>query len=617
MRIHSKTEFKKLNQNLAVSTGDDFQRKIIPLLKTISMDLVETPRLKHYDRAGLDFISSPFNNPIDIAFQCKGFSVPEDQLGDSQISQCEKSINKFISSDLRVNKYFLVHNRDGRNQQFRIEISKLLNKITSSGKAKEAILLDRIKFLEYSFKGMTNHVSNILKKGNYSILPIDTINEFEPINQVPLKYSELTFNKLKLHSASAPKSRVADPADWLNKHCAEALVVLIGEFGFGKTTTLRRIINKKNNNYGYFFVPGAIIDATVIGSKDFFLRCINLNKLLNDFEETDKPTATLLLRPVLEEILKNKNSLFYLLIDGIDESSFLCRGGGLQYLFNILHDVKIPTILTMRTEYWNLRQSELSVAFSTEGELSHHTRTKVHLAELTPWNIKEITELTHRYRNSLSNDSKSLPARNNIDCLLNCLNSDRFAKVYSDIPKRPLFLRMLLDDCAKNGMADYKMGRAELMYDWTITKIKRDFHDPILKGGKGRTTIACDDKSLDDLLPIIWKSMAFASYKMTSINNSEIILESSCDIDDILYFLKHTCLLSQPDPIGLVLNSLLQPIENSNPISEKRVRFAHRAFQEFFLALYIDKNMNVFENLKIPVIIQDWINELKMIPNYK
>jgi hypothetical protein len=66
-----------------------------------------------------------------------------------------------------------------------------------------------------------------------------------------------------------------------------------------------------------------------------------------------------------------------------------------------------------------------------------------------------------------------------------------------------------------------------------------------------------------------------------------------------------------PDsPTSLMLNSLLIPTSDRSPDGTQRMRFAHRIFQEFFLARAIADDPTLFADATLPASITEWIDEI-------
>ena len=114
-----KSEFKKISLKLFTSEGLAFQRLSLSLLKIIWPEISETSSGWTLDRQGIDHIVWGDGNQTFLVVQCKGFSVPEEEIGIPQAKQCIKSINKFIKNGKKTKKYILLHNREGRDPQFR------------------------------------------------------------------------------------------------------------------------------------------------------------------------------------------------------------------------------------------------------------------------------------------------------------------------------------------------------------------------------------------------------------------------------------------------------------------------------------------------------------------
>jgi hypothetical protein len=62
------------------------------------------------------------------------------------------------------------------------------------------------------------------------------------------------------------------------------------------------------------------------------------------------------------------------------------------------------------------------------------------------------------------------------------------------------------------------------------------------------------------------------------------------------------------DPTGLFLHSLLIP--NQYTPENLEIEFAHRPYQEFFLALFIRDNPTSFEGLQIPESVQKHLENI-------
>jgi hypothetical protein len=66
------------------------------------------------------------------------------------------------------------------------------------------------------------------------------------------------------------------------------------------------------------------------------------------------------------------------------------------------------------------------------------------------------------------------------------------------------------------------------------------------------------------------------------------------------------------EPTGLILHSLLQPTSSPAIHKPRRIRFAHRAFQEFFLAHFLAQNQDQYRGLALPKAVVEWLHEIKV-----
>src|SRR5206468_4056685 len=145
-----------------------------------------------------------------------------------------------------------------------------------------------------------------------------------------------------------------------------------------------------------------------------------------------------------EHLFKDASLPCALVLDGLDESPFLCRGAGLQHLLNDLETVRIPLILAMRSEYWRSRAGDLR---STAGKLASQGEPRKRLIrklELLPWRQEEILAFVRRFRDACEEPVE----RQNLDALEARVVEGRFAEIYGDIPHRPLFLRLIAESAA-------------------------------------------------------------------------------------------------------------------------------------------------------------------------
>jgi hypothetical protein len=226
----------------------------------------------------------------------------------------------------------------------------------------------------------------------------------------------------------------------------------------------------------------------------------------------------------------------------------------------------------------------------------------VEIIRLKDWQPEQIRELARRYRDTQRGERHS-----NLDEFIRVIDSGEYETIYGDIPKRPLFLRFILDSVAEQGVR--RKGKARLFYDWIELKIRRDVLNPTSFGGAGRAPIIPNAEGSETMIRLAFKAMKLAAYKMTTLSeqNNTLELLSSCEVDEVL--LSDERLKAIIDPAGLFLHSLLIPSRSN---AEKlEIGFAHRTYQEFFLALYIRDNELQFANINLPKAVEEHLISIK------
>ena len=278
-------------------------------------------------------------------------------------------------------------------------------------------------------------------------------------------------------------------------------------------------------------------------------------------------------------------------VDGLDESPFLTRErGALQHFFNFFNEVRVPVVLTARTEFWTDKQADLQQPFGEVGSHKGGIRKYVRRAELIDWSSTQMTELARRFRETLSDDE----ARARLDELIAAIDSGRYEEFYGDIPRRPLFLRMILDSVAARDV--HRVRRVELLEEWALLKVQRDVIESQRWGTSGRPPIA-GETSIRATVEISFAAMEAAAWLMTSVHEGRILLLPSVDVHQIAA--RVPALSTVADYDGLVLNSLLVAIETRMP-GPRRARFAHLLFHEFFLARHLATHPQLLDAFDLP-----------------
>jgi hypothetical protein len=151
---------------------------------------------------------------------------------------------------------------------------------------------------------------------------------------------------------------------------------------------------------------------------------------------------------------------------------------------------------------------------------------------------------------------------------------------YGELASHPLFLRLILDDVARNGMR--QIGRAGLLWEWSLYKVMRDIAHKSRTSKQGWEF----EPQFANQMMLFMEDIAM---HMTKEAEGTVVLAESIDADTV----RRIASLRFPrDPdvvVKVALNSLLIPhklFENS----KFTMHFVYRIFQEFFLACHLVRN---------------------------
>lgn len=597
----SKHEYSKLSPRLATAPADEFETLALRFLR---------PALgpSSFEPTWLEpgVWTSDEDPPYRLVIAIFHFPVRGEELGPAEASKVEDALGALIRSGLDTEQLLVVHNCHGGSRSFREAVTAVLRDLERSGTVSEAALWTYRHLLHRAFDGMYDH---LLAESRRQSLSLRTVAELlgdettgeEPLERVPVEISTLRADQHRLTAESPAVASIADPAALVTAQGDRGMTLLLGGFGFGKTTAIARALRAHEADLVY--VPAAALDEEISGAKDLLVRCFDADRVLAALPVEDRADLRPLIRPASERAFKEKKLGLLLVLDGLDEAPLLNRSGSLQTLLNSLWEVPIPTVLAMRSEFWDAKRRDFETGFGQPAGHGERRVRSIQCIELSSWRDEEIREFISRARAALPDTHQ----RRRLSDLAAWLDNGTFFETYGDIPRRPLFLRMIVDTVAALGLPDGRIGRARLLVDAVETKIRRDVAGPLRAGGRGRPSILGPAMDLDGVVHLSWRAMTVAAASMTREESGELVLLRDCPYQALRDGVPS--LRDQEDPLPLTLHSLLRLCAPPSPSRPSRVRFSHRAFQEFFLAWSLLECGGSLE--KAPASVRGWARDLE------
>ncbi len=557
--------------------------------------LVGAPPRRDLDAAGIDHLELSDTQPFPVVIQCKGFAVRD--LEASQIRQSLDSIQSFRKSGLKAHTYLLVHNRMGGSSGFRKAVDAALRELVDADIVAVAELWDVDMLVKKALTALYDRLIVLARENNLSVIKEYAEAEpelCEPLHEVPLRVNALTVDQHRLTKMIEGRDQVADPV----RACLDTearFSILVGYAGFGKTTTTLRMTQEAGLKT--FFVPAARLEK--LTTTDILGQCVDIEVLVADVVEEDRPTVRRAARLVIDVFFAKDDGTHLLLLDGLDESTVIATRGGLQQLFNALRRVDSKVVVTVRKEFFEARASDFSSSTGLVSDQPHRRQNQsLQQVELLPWMDDKIASLVRRFA-----DSVEAEARNRLLALAERIEGGSYEAFYGDIPRRPLFLRFIMETVAAIGI--HATSRARLFEEWARLKIVRDVTRPSQFGGQ-RLPIT-SESSLDDTIDAAFEAMSWAARCMTRVEDGHVEMLPTCRASEVLAL---PGFHGNASVEGLLLNSLLVPVGPRAAPAPFSLRFAHRAYQEYFLARFISLNPDTFAGATLPKDVSDWLGEM-------
>lgn len=593
----SRREFGTIAGELAQKQDRDFERAVLPYVRAIWTTAWISPARQQLDNAGIDiYVGQPPH--FEVVIQCKGF-LERDLLAD-QIAQCRASIEAFAGNRHTADAFYLLHNRHIETRAYRDALGPLLDGLKPR-KAAQATLWNHRNLLIAAFDATEVRVREAITRKTEMMREEQELAERviggDPLPAVPVATFEMRINAARVRSSTLPEVTTSDPLAALLSDNRRRIGVLIAPAGFGKTTTAMRAL--REHSTACVFLPAARIRGDMANAHSMFEAALDPEDVAAAAQDEDRPSWMRMVGPVLKYLTQSEKRDMVVIIDALDEAPALERSIDLHRFFNILGRTKVPTVITMRKEFWNSRRGDFDATLGESAERESTSQT-LRMIELLPWNDEQVIAAAESCYRRAGDGA----AKRRLQEFLEAVRSGRFAASYGDVLRTPLFLKFTLDILQDEEVTETR--RADLLMHWARLKIARDVMAPARFGGK-RIPIRAGTESVDETVELSFAAMQSAAIAMCRPDESSIEMLPSCTFGE----LRTRMSTNTPDsPASLMLNSLLIPTADRSLDGTQTMRFAHRVFQEFFLARALADDRELFGDATPPPSITQWVDEL-------
>lgn len=569
MGFHGLGVWRRLNGELLVAVDRDFERAVLPLMRLLWPQMIQPRGLAHYDKAGVDLVAFDENEKIVCAVQCKGFFKAEGLLGD-HFNQISGSIAKFRKSELIAKKYILIHNQDGRNKEVAARIDDDLKTLVSSGKAEEAVQWNRhyfLKIIEEKIQGLI--AKRVEEQSNLELLRIDRqfMSGRSYVADVPVSHRKLSLTRGQPPVISNAGSRDIERIADMLANAKGRWTILTGLFGSGKTTAALHAAHSTPNRILYVHAGNIEPRGGEGGTNLLMSRIIDALGIFGDFEEDERSLFTRLAGPTLRQFLMGRGSNAVLIIDALDENRSLAGPTAMTRFASALAELTCPIIMTTREEHFRATFGNYDNLFE-DLSIKGGNMDAIKLLTLEPWEDRQIITFIRAAVNEA-------PENKSLSVLLEQVQS-RSSRWDDDILKHPLFLRMIVDLAAEG--SEVGNTRAQILRQWVWRKLMRD-----LKTDRQLPVPVEDSYEFIDKMET---AMTCVSAAMITESENGIQLNETIRSTEVIHIIERVLGVSGIPLASAISVSLLLPAAIRYR-SEVPIRFSHRSFQEYFLALHV------------------------------
>ncbi|MDP1961008.1 MAG: hypothetical protein Q8K93_02280 [Reyranella sp.] len=558
--------WEQLKGEFATATGNDLERLTLPLGRLFWPNLVRTPRLRDFDRAGVDLAAVAGDGTLSVVVQCKGFFADR-RLDETHYKQIEESLDKFVASSLKCEEFVLFHNQTGENGEITRKIQAQLRHLVVLGKAKTTRLWDRQTIVRDAKYRLDKMVIERLREETSTLLEqVTSVFRFGGVHVSDVPFSE---HRLILLRHEPPK---IEPVNRRSTGAMAELIVgrtdkrwtlLTGVFGSGKSTSALHAALDSNEIVAFVRCADIEFEHGFGGTNSLLRRVTQALHLFDDYDDEDRKALEIYSGPTLRIALSRQNSGAVLILDGLDENRTFSDSVGLTHLVNALAELRCSIVLTTRQEHFD------STYGNFEQVLDELARTRdARLFKLEEWTRPQTIQfLTAAAASTIGAEQTRLVE------LTSKLQSGEPLKWPEELLGHPLFLQMIAELTAEGETPSATIGG--VLSSWIPQKIMRDLRVP-----RALPMVIHNRAAFADQMMTLMENVAAA---MTEKTEEGLELREAIESSEVVKVAEATLGIRGIDIATLSGVSLLLPITQRRKANVP-MRFSHRIFQEYFTA---------------------------------
>lgn len=587
--------FSFIQRELRERSHEAFESIVADLLSGLLPRFVKSDRLGALDCLGIDVHQyDEDTNAVTLAVQCKGLQVAFDA---THLKSCLAEIAKYRRIGPVVPEYWLVINKPVRSEM-RATLEVALKTLVDQGKAQKALLFD--------LSGMVAHLRALASQQlatwadrARTALKTDYAERLEVVRYIGEAPYTLSVGGLaESHQGRGPAAWVTDTiraylaqihADHVGKDRAPPRYLVTASFGFGKTSTLHAVADRWLGDGGHvIYAPAALLPAGA------FLNGALLTDALVDLIAPSDLDAIDLTKRILRETLRKelaRSKNWLLLVDGLDESPYWGDHDRLSALWGGIVDLGLPLIASVRDELFQLRRQEFEA-----GDGRSFGRPFFTLLALKDWGDDLIGEFLDRFEARMQSSAPKQFVR-----FRQLVEDGDYTKTYGDIPKRPLFLGMLVEDAWRDLEPERELHR---LYD---KYLRRKLHGDRFSAGAGGRVVRVgglakdlgQDEATERMMLAMQSIAGQLLMRSTSGENAFSALIDEKELHNQIEFVTGSKTLTE----DISLNSLLQPAGRDEVTNRRLFRFAHQSFQDWFAARWLVQEERDWSSPRYPAAV--------------